>query len=51
MNVNSAMKFFPPSPQHGRGHGADPHRQSQLAALEASTQCLILTVSGEPMAS
>ena len=48
MNVNSAMEFF----RHRRNMavvtGAD-RTDIQLAALEASTQCLILTGAGEPL--
>ncbi|MCT0202178.1 phosphotransacetylase family protein [Synechococcus sp. CS-603] len=49
MNVNSAMEFFRRRRNMAVVTGAD-RTDIQLAALEASTQCLILTGVGEPLA-
>ncbi len=48
MNVNSAMEFFRRRRNMAVVTGAD-RTDIQLAALEASTQCLILTGAGEPI--
>ena len=48
MNVNSAMEFFRRRRNMAVITGAD-RTDIQLAALEASTQCLILTGVGEPL--
>jgi BioD-like phosphotransacetylase family protein len=48
MNVNSAMEFFKLRRNMAVVTGAD-RTDIQLAALEASTQCLILTGAGEPL--
>ena len=48
MNVNSAMEFFRRRRNMAVVTGAD-RTDIQLAALEASTQCLILTGAGEPL--
>ncbi|MEB3243591.1 MAG: phosphotransacetylase family protein [Cyanobacteriota bacterium] len=48
MNVNSAMEFFRRRRNMAVVTGAD-RTDIQLAALEASTQCLILTGMGEPL--
>ena len=48
MNVNSAMEFFRRQRNMAVVTGAD-RTDIQLAALEASTQCLILTGAGEPL--
>ncbi|BEV35875.1 phosphotransacetylase family protein [Synechococcus sp. M16CYN] len=48
MNVNSAMEFFRRRRNMAVVTGAD-RTDIQLAALEASTQCLILTGVGEPL--
>jgi BioD-like phosphotransacetylase family protein len=48
MNVNSAMEFFKRRRNMAVITGAD-RTDIQLAALEASTQCLILTGVGEPL--
>ncbi|WP_320674281.1 phosphotransacetylase family protein [Prochlorococcus sp. MIT 1341] len=48
MNVNSAMEFFRRLRNMAVVTGAD-RTEIQLAALEASTQCLILTGAGEPL--
>ena len=48
MNVNSAMEFFRRRRNMAVVTGAD-RIEIQLAALEASTQCLILTGVGEPL--
>tara|TARA_Y100000589_G_scaffold36367_1_gene30489 strand:- start:5218 stop:6327 length:1110 start_codon:yes stop_codon:yes gene_type:complete len=48
MGVNSAMEFFRRSRNMAVVTGAD-RTDIQLAALEASTQCLILTGMGEPL--
>jgi BioD-like phosphotransacetylase family protein len=48
MNVNSAMEFFRQRRNMAVVTGAD-RTDIQLAALEASTQCLILTGAGEPL--
>jgi len=48
MNVNSAMEFFRRRRNMALVTGAD-RTDIQLAALEASTQCLILTGAGEPL--
>ena len=48
MNVNSAMEFFRRRPNMAVVTGAD-RTDIQLAALEASTQCLILTGAGDPL--
>ena len=48
MNVNSAMEFFRRRRNMAVVTGAD-RTDLQLAALEASTQCLILTGAGEPL--
>jgi BioD-like phosphotransacetylase family protein len=48
MNVNSAMEFFRKRRNMAVVTGAD-RTDIQLAALEASTQCLILTGAGEPL--
>ncbi len=48
MNVNSAMEFFRCRRNMAVVTGAD-RTDIQLAALEASTQCLILTGAGEPL--
>ncbi len=48
MNVNSAMQFFRKRRNMAVVTGAD-RTDIQLAALEASTQCLILTGAGEPL--
>ena len=48
MNVNSAMEFFRKRRNMAVVTGAD-RTEIQLAALEASTQCLILTGAGEPL--
>lgn len=48
MSVNSAMEFFRRRRNMAVVTGAD-RTDIQLAALEASTQCLILTGAGEPL--
>ncbi|TGG86714.1 MAG: phosphotransacetylase family protein [Aphanocapsa feldmannii 288cV] len=48
MNVNSAMEFFRQRRNMAVVTGAD-RTDIQLAALEASTQCLILTGAGRPL--
>ncbi len=48
MGVNSAMEFFRQRRNMAVVTGAD-RTDLQLAALEASTQCLILTGVGEPL--
>ena len=48
MGVNSAMEFFRRRRNMAVVTGAD-RTDIQLAALEASTQCLILTGIGEPL--
>ena len=48
MGVNSAMEFFRRRRNMAVVTGAD-RTDIQLAALEASTQCLILTGMGEPL--
>ena len=48
MNVNSALEFFRRRRNMAVVTGAD-RTDIQLAALEASTQCLILTGAGEPL--
>ncbi len=48
MNVNSAMEFFRKRRNMAVVTGAD-RTDIQLAALEASTQCLILTGAGDPL--
>ena len=48
MGVNSAMEFFRKRRNIAVVTGAD-RTDLQLAALEASTQCLILTGAGEPL--
>ena len=48
MGVNSAMEFFRRRRNMAVVTGAD-RTDIQLAALEASTQCLILTGLGEPL--
>ncbi len=48
MNVNSAMEFFRRRRNMAVVTGAG-RTDIQLAALEASTQCLILTGAGEPL--
>jgi hypothetical protein len=48
MNVNSAMEFFRRRRNMAVVTGAD-RTDIQLAALESSTQCLILTGAGEPL--
>ncbi len=48
MNVNSAMEYFRRRRNMAVVTGAD-RTDIQLAALEASTQCLILTGAGEPL--
>ncbi len=48
MSVNSAMEFFRRRRNMAVVTGAD-RTDIQLAALEASTQCLILTGVGEPL--
>jgi BioD-like phosphotransacetylase family protein len=48
MNVNSAMEFFRRRRNMAVVTGGD-RTDIQLAALEASTQCLILTGAGEPL--
>ena len=48
MSVNSAMEFFRKQRNMAVVTGAD-RTDIQLAALEASTQCLILTGAGEPL--
>jgi BioD-like phosphotransacetylase family protein len=48
MNVNSAMEFFRRRRNMAVVTGAD-RTDIQLAALEASTQCLVLTGAGEPL--
>ncbi len=48
MNVNSAMEFFRKRRNMAVVTGAD-RTDIQLAALEASTQCLILTGVSEPL--
>ena len=48
MNVSSAMEFFRRRRNMAVVTGAD-RIEIQLAALEASTQCLILTGAGEPL--
>ncbi|MDP6310385.1 MAG: phosphotransacetylase family protein [Prochlorococcus sp.] len=48
MNVNSAMEFFRRRRNMAVVTGAD-RTDIQLAALEASTQCLILTGAGQPL--
>ncbi len=48
MNVNAAMEFFRRRRNMAVVTGAD-RTDIQLAALEASTQCLILTGVGEPL--
>ncbi len=48
MNVNSAMEFFRKRRNMAVVTGAG-RTDIQLAALEASTQCLILTGAGEPL--
>ncbi len=48
MNVNSAMEVFRNRRNMAVVTGAD-RTDIQLAALEASTQCLILTGAGEPL--
>ena len=48
MNVNSAMEVFRKRRNMAVVTGAD-RTDIQLAALEASTQCLILTGAGEPL--
>ena len=48
MSVNSAMEFFRRRRNMAVVTGAD-RTDLQLAALEASTQCLILTGVGEPL--
>ena len=48
MNVNSAMEFFRRRRNMAVVTGAD-RTDIQLAALEASTQCLILTGAGTPL--
>ncbi len=48
MNVNSAMEFFRRRRNMAVVTGAD-RTDIQLAALEASTQCLILTGAGDPL--
>ena len=49
MGVNSAMEFFRRRRNMAVVTGAE-RTDIQLAALEASTQCLILTGLGEPLA-
>jgi len=48
MNVNAALEFFRRRRNMAVVTGAD-RTDIQLAALEASTQCLILTGAGEPL--
>ena len=48
MNVNSAMEYFRRRRNMAVVTGAD-RTDIQLAALEASTQCLILTGAAEPL--
>ncbi len=48
MNVNSAMEFFRRRRNMAVVTGAD-RTDIQLAALEASTQCMILTGAGHPL--
>ena len=48
MNVNSAMEFFRRRRNMAVVTGAE-RTDIQLAALEASTQCLILTGTGKPL--
>ena len=48
MNVNSAMEFFRRRRNMAVVTSAD-RTDIQLAALEASTQCLILTGAGDPL--
>ena len=48
MNVNSAMEFFRKRRNMAVVTGAD-RTDIQLAALEASTQCLILTGAANPL--
>ena len=48
MNVNSAMEVFRQQRNMAVVTGAD-RTDIQLAALEASTQCLILTGAGDPL--
>jgi len=48
MSVNSAMEYFRRRRNMAVVTGAD-RTDIQLAALEASTQCLILTGAGEPL--
>ncbi len=48
MNVKSAMEFFRRRRNMAVVTGAD-RTDIQLAALEASTQCLILTGASEPL--
>jgi BioD-like phosphotransacetylase family protein len=48
MNVNAAMEFFRKRRNMAVVTGAD-RTEIQLAALEASTQCLILTGVGQPI--
>ncbi|MCP9795387.1 phosphotransacetylase family protein [Synechococcus lacustris] len=48
MNVNSAMEFFRRQRNMAVVTGAD-RTDIQLAALEASTQCLILTGAADPL--
>ncbi len=48
MSVNSAMEYFRKRRNMAVVTGAD-RTDIQLAALEASTQCLILTGAGEPL--
>ncbi|MFM9111260.1 MAG: phosphotransacetylase family protein [Prochlorococcaceae cyanobacterium] len=48
MNVNAAMEFFRRRRNMAVVTGAD-RTDIQLAALEASTQCLILTGAGDPL--
>jgi len=48
MNVNSALEFFRRRRNMAVVTGAD-RTDIQLAALEASTQCLILTGAGDPL--
>ena len=48
MNVNSAMEVFRRRRNMAVVTGAD-RTDIQLAALEASTQCLILTGAGQPL--
>ena len=48
MNVNSAMEVFRQQRNMAVVTGAD-RTDIQLAALEASTQCLILTGNGDPL--